>query len=195
MGDEVQQEEKRAGIKSALSGGVTTGFRRSASGATGAKKPRALLPSRGADAPLLHNPTTNPKRLMSGGDAGQGRSLLGFGAGFVVIADRLGGGLFRGSRFFRGYKFFGVEEWATQRGVVAGPGTVEAGFTFEVGAHGFHLGIEVVEIVEHERLREHGQLWRTEVVLAVMADDEVLDQSFEFFGEVGLERELGLQHF
>ena len=58
-----------------------------------------------------------------------------------------------------------------------------------------HLGVEVVEIVQHERLGKHGQLGRTEIVLAVMADDEVLDQSLEFVGKSGKLRELGLQHF
>jgi len=46
MGGEVQLEEGTAGIKSALAGGVTAGFRPPAFGFRGdrAKKPGALLP-------------------------------------------------------------------------------------------------------------------------------------------------------
>ncbi len=49
--------------------------------------------------------------------------------------------------------------------------------------------------MQHESFGEHGQLGRAEIVLAVMADDEVLDHDLEFVGEAGLQGELGLQHF
>src|SRR5215469_10081757 len=65
-----------------------------------------------------------------------------------------------------------VEQGAPKRSVVAGPGTLEVSFALEVGAHTLHLGIEVVKVVKHERFREHGQLGRAELVLAVMADDQ-----------------------
>ena len=40
-----------------------------------------------------------------------------------------------------------------------------------------------------------GSFGRAEVILAVMADDEVLDHGFEFVGETGLQSKFGLQHF
>ena len=49
--------------------------------------------------------------------------------------------------------------------------------------------------MQHERLGKHGQLGRAEIVLAVVADDEVLDQRLEFIGKARQLRELGLQHF
>src|SRR5208282_4893009 len=64
----------------------------------------------------------------------------------------------------------------------------------EMGAHGFHLGIQVVEIVQHEGLGKHGQLGRSEIILPVMADDEMFEQSFQLRGEVRQFSELGLQH-
>src|SRR5579872_6708889 len=49
--------------------------------------------------------------------------------------------------------------------------------------------------MEHQRLGEHGQFRRTEIVLSVMADDEVLDQCLQLIGEIGQACQLGLQHF
>ena len=49
--------------------------------------------------------------------------------------------------------------------------------------------------MQHESFREHREFGRAEVVLAVMADDEVLDHGLEFIGEAGLKSQLGLQHF
>src|SRR5581483_10249985 len=54
--------------------------------------------------------------------------------------------------------------------------------------------IKVIQVVQHQRFREHGELGRSEVVLPVVADDQVLDHRLEFFGENGQRCELGLQH-
>src|SRR5579872_2055615 len=48
--------------------------------------------------------------------------------------------------------------------------------------------------MKHERFREHWKFWRSELVLAVMADDQVLNQSLQLVGETGYLRELCLQH-
>ena len=125
-------------------------------------------------------------------DAGQGGSGIG---GFLKF--RVGGrsGIIRWRNFFWGKKLLGVDKRAAEGGVVAGPRAIETGFALEMGAHGFHFGVEVIEIVQHQGFREHRQFGRAEVVLAVVTDDEVLDHRLEFVRESGLESELGLQHF
>src|ERR1017187_4955464 len=128
--------------------------------------------------------TTLPPRL----DAGQGGNWI---EGFVEFAVA-GGGIFRRRNFFWRQKLLGIQKWAAEGGVVAGPGAVETGFALEMGAHGFHFGIEVVEIVQHERFREHRKFGLAEVVLAVVADDEVFDHRLELVGKAGLENKLGL---
>ena len=45
--------------------------------------------------------------------------------------------------------------------------------------HRFHLRIQIVEIVQHQRLRKHRQLGRSEIVLSVMADDQMFEQSLQ----------------
>src|SRR5208282_4897366 len=66
-------------------------------------------------------------------------------------------------------EFSGIEQRSPQRRIVAGPRPFEFSLAIEVGAHGFHLGIQIVEVVQHERLGKHGQLGRSEIVLPVMA--------------------------
>src|SRR4051794_5342817 len=113
----------------------------------------------------------------------------------MVIAHRLGCQFFRGGgSLLRMDELFRVKEWTAQRRVVAGPGTVKARFPLEVSAHGFHLGVEIVHVMEYQRLRKHGELGRSELIFAVVTDDEVLDKYLQFSREVGLMCELGLQH-
>src|SRR5208282_2201506 len=50
-------------------------------------------------------------------------------------------------------------------------------------------------IVQHERLGKHGQLGRSEFVLAVVADDHVLEQNLKLRREAGQPGKLGLQQF
>ena len=80
---------------------------------------------------------------------------------------------------FRRQELGGVQQRPAQRWIVAGPGTFRFASALKLRPHGLHLRIEIVEIVQHERFREHGQLGRAEIVLAVVADDEVLDQRLQ----------------
>ena len=48
--------------------------------------------------------------------------------------------------------------------------------------------------MQHQRFGKHGQLGRSEFVLAVMADDQVLDQGLELVGKVREQGEFRLQH-
>src|SRR5882762_3312065 len=64
-----------------------------------------------------------------------------------------------------------------------------------MGAHGLHLGIEIVEVMQHQRFRKHGKLGRAEVILAVMTNNEMLQQRFEFVRKSWDESNLGVQHF
>ena len=92
-------------------------------------------------------------------------------------------------------KLLRVQQRAPQRGVVPGPRRIQLGIALELGAHGFHLRVQIVQIMQHERLGEHGELGRAELVLAVVADDEVLDQDLERRGEAGNLLQLGVQQF
>ena len=95
-----------------------------------------------------------------------------------------GSGAFLFFWFTRARNFAVFSSGRRQRWIVAGPGACpNLRFALELRAHALHLGIEIVEIVQHERFRKHGQLGRAEFVLAVMADDEVLDQGLELSRE------------
>src|ERR1700686_550746 len=49
--------------------------------------------------------------------------------------------------------------------------------------------------MQHERFGEHGQLRRSKLIFAVMADDEVLEQGLQLIGEIRHQSDFGLQHF
>ena len=66
---------------------------------------------------------------------------------------------------------------------------------FELRPHGLHLRIKIVKIVQHERFGEHRQLGRAEIVLAVVADNQVLDQRLERIRKLRHLLQLGLEHF
>src|SRR6266705_1450183 len=71
-----------------------------------------------------------------------------------------------------------AEEFAAQGAGVGGP-LGFAGIEREGGADGRELGVEIIEVVEDERFTNHGQLGRAEFVLAVMADQKMLDYGLE----------------
>src|SRR6266704_296790 len=71
-----------------------------------------------------------------------------------------------------------AEEFAAQGAGVGGP-LGFAGIEREGGADGRELGVEIIEVVEDERFTNHGQLGRAEFVLAVMADEQMLDYGLE----------------
>ena len=82
-------------------------------------------------------------------------------------------------------KLRAIQQRPPEGSVVTGPGTFQVSFALEVGAHGLHLGIQVIHIVQEQRFREHGELGRAEFVLAMVADDEMLQQSLECVGKPG----------
>src|SRR5437899_1644071 len=111
----------------------------------------------------------------------------------LVLAEEVSGLLFLGGfggfrfrfgrrghsrvlRSFRLKEFRGIQERPAHRRVIARPGSVDLGLTFEMRPHGLHLGIEIVEVMEHECFRKHRQFGRPELVLYVMADDEMFEQ-------------------
>src|SRR5215472_5673176 len=83
---------------------------------------------------------------------------------------RLGSARLSRLRFPFLQELLAVQQWSPQRWVVAGPWCLEIAVPLELRAHAFHLRIEIIEIVQHERLGEHGKLRRTELVLPVVAD-------------------------
>ena len=89
----------------------------------------------------------------------------------------VGGG---GGRSFQ--KFVETEEFAAEGAAVGGP-LGFAGVEGEGGAGGGELRIEVVEIVEDQSFADHGELGRAEFVLAVMADEKMLNDNFQVAGE------------
>ncbi len=63
---------------------------------------------------------------------------------------------------------------------VISPGFTALGFvTLKFTAHGVHLGVQIVQVVEQHRFRNHGQLGRTEFQFAMMTQNHVLDQHAE----------------
>src|SRR5467141_3269442 len=75
-----------------------------------------------------------------------------------------------------------AEEFAAESTTIGGPFGL-AGVESEGGSGGGELGIEVVEIVEDEGFADHGELGGAEFVLAVMADEKMLDDRFQIGGE------------
>src|SRR6266571_2905322 len=75
-----------------------------------------------------------------------------------------------------------AQEFAAEGAAVGGPFGF-AGIEREGGADRRELGVEIIEVVEDERFTNHGQLGRAEFVLAVMADEQMLDYGLEIRGE------------
>src|SRR5712692_11713641 len=71
-----------------------------------------------------------------------------------------------------------AEEFAAEGAAVGGP-LGFAGIERHRGAGGGEFRIEVVEIMEDEGFADHGELRRAEFVLPVMADEKMLDDSFQ----------------
>src|SRR5580698_9836020 len=55
-------------------------------------------------------------------------------------------------------KFSRVQQRTPKRRVIARPRTLQPGLALEVGAHGLHLRIEIIQIMQRQRFRKHGQL-------------------------------------
>ena len=77
-----------------------------------------------------------------------------------------------------------AEEFAAERGGVSGP-IGFAGIERQSSARGGELGVEIVEIVEDQGFTDHGKLGRAEFVLAVMTDEEMLEDDFEIGRKAG----------
>src|ERR1700694_1132127 len=75
-------------------------------------------------------------------------------------------------------KFIQFQEAPAERGAVGRP-LWFAGIDSKRGANRCHLGIHVVQVVENHRFADHWQLRGTKFVLAVMADQEMLDDGFQ----------------
>ena len=76
-------------------------------------------------------------------------------------------------------EFIEFEKAAAQCGAIGGPFGF-AGVCNESVADGGHFGVHVVHIVKDEGFADHGKFGRSEFVLAVMADQKMLDDGFEF---------------
>ena len=85
------------------------------------------------------------------------------------------------SRVFK--EFVEFEEAAGEGGAVGGPFGL-AGLGGEGVADGGHLGVHVVHIVEDKGFADHGEFGGAKFVLAVMADEEMLDNGFEIGREI-----------
>src|SRR6266478_1450938 len=83
---------------------------------------------------------------------------------------RLGGSILR--RFFRAAEKIDTQETALEGTAKRRPVAL-AFIGSKRGADRSHLGIQIVEVVQHQRLTEHGKFWRTKRVLPVMADEHV----------------------
>ena len=63
-----------------------------------------------------------------------------------------------------------------------------------MSAHGFHLRVEIVEVVQHQRFRKHRKLGRAEVVLSVMTNNQMLKQRLDLVRKSRDESNLRMQH-
>src|SRR5438874_1754736 len=79
-------------------------------------------------------------------------------------------------------EFIEAKEFAAEGADVGGP-LGFAGVDGEGGAHGGELGIEIIHVVEGHGFADHRELWRAKLVLAVMADEKMLDDRFQVGGK------------
>src|SRR6266567_124132 len=75
-----------------------------------------------------------------------------------------------------------AEEFAAKGAAVGGPFGL-AGIESKGSAGGSELGVEIVHVVEGQRFADHGELGRAEFILAVMADEKMLDDGFQVGGK------------
>src|SRR5713101_6833834 len=75
-------------------------------------------------------------------------------------------------------EFIEAEEFAAEGAAVGGP-LGFAAIDGEGRADGGELGIQIVHVVEGHGFADHGELWRAEFVLAVMADEKMLDDGLQ----------------
>ena len=75
-----------------------------------------------------------------------------------------------------------AEEFAAEGAAVGGPFGF-AGIDGQSGAGGGEFRIEIVEIVEDQSFADHGQLRRAEFVLAMVADEEMLNDGLQVWRE------------
>src|SRR5260370_41995679 len=73
-------------------------------------------------------------------------------------------------------------EFAAQGPAVSGP-VVFGGRNGEGGADSRDFGVEVVHVVENKGFANHGEFRRAKFVFAVVRDEDVLDDGFEFGGK------------
>ena len=108
-----------------------------------------------------------------------GSFWFGFGGRACGVRSRCGG--VRGFRRWFGpaafEEFVELEEFAAEGVAVGGPFVV-AGGAGQGYADGSELGVEIVEIVEDHGFANHGELGGTELVLAVVRDEQVLHDGF-----------------
>ena len=71
-------------------------------------------------------------------------------------------------------EFVEAEEFAAEGGAVGGP-LVFAGAAGHGGADGGDFGVAIVHVVEDHVFANHGELGSAEFVLAVIADEQILD--------------------
>src|SRR5580765_5012792 len=70
-------------------------------------------------------------------------------------------------------------EHAAFQGAVEGRPVPYSLIGSEGRTHCGHLGIEVVQIMEHQGFAEHRQLGRTEFIFSMMRNEHVLDECFQ----------------
>src|SRR6266436_7414325 len=121
--------------------------------------------------------------VISSQAPGGWRTLRSSGCGFSRISSSSRKQLWVGHVFFR-FSTSGLqelveaEEFAAKRPGIRGP-LFFPGFERQRGAHCGELGIEVVEVMKDYGLPGHRQLWRAKFVLAMMADQQVLDHGLQ----------------
>src|ERR1700674_939756 len=75
-------------------------------------------------------------------------------------------------------EFVETEEFASEGAAVGRPLRF-AGIDGERRAHCRELGIQIIHVVEGHGFTDHGELGRAELILAVMADEKMLDDSLQ----------------
>src|SRR4030095_204173 len=77
-----------------------------------------------------------------------------------------------------------LEERPAKHRVVAGPTSFDIWIGAQDHLHRLNLAVQVVEAMEDQRFGKHGQLGAAKLMLAMMRDDEVLDEGLKLPGEV-----------
>ena len=83
--------------------------------------------------------------------------------------------------FYSRFALDRFEQFAAQRRIVGSPVAIGVGIFIDDLSNALDLGIQVIQKMQRDRFKRHGQFRAAIFVLAVMADNHVLQTQMKFF--------------